>query len=152
MLQCRARDVFVSQIPVATERSELWISCIRSSSLTHYAIRHNRLGGLGVPQKGSKRSQRFAIQTLLWSLEFATQIISSTTRSQFETWLEVDVSSYLFWAKWICHILDICVYLDDKKFCLPQYLILSNLKTSFYNYYVRLMFKNCFLLQLAHFM
>ena len=45
---CRARDLFGSQIPVTTEGFELQISCIRSSYLTHWAIRPNRLGGFGV--------------------------------------------------------------------------------------------------------
>ena len=36
---CRARDLFGSQIPVTTVQFELRISCIRSSYLTHRAIR-----------------------------------------------------------------------------------------------------------------
>ena len=50
---CRARDLFGSQIPVTTGGFELWISCIRSN----YFL-----------------CKRFAVQTLLWSLEFVIQI------------------------------------------------------------------------------
>ena len=39
-------------------------------------------------------SKRFAIQTLLWSLEFVVQIILRTAPLQFETWLEIEVSQY----------------------------------------------------------
>ena len=46
---CRARDLFESQIPVATGGFELRISCIRSSYLTRQVIKSNRLGGFGVP-------------------------------------------------------------------------------------------------------
>ena len=47
---CRARDLFGSQIAVATGGFELQISYIRSSYLTHQVIKSNRLGGFGVPE------------------------------------------------------------------------------------------------------
>ena len=47
---CRARDLLGSQISVTTGGFELKISCIRSSYLTHYAIKSNSLGGFGVPE------------------------------------------------------------------------------------------------------
>ena len=49
---CRARDLFGSQIPVTTRGFELQISC-KSLDLV---------------------CKRFAVQTLLWSLEFVIQI------------------------------------------------------------------------------
>ena len=54
---CRARDLFGSQIPVTTGEFELQISCIRSSYLTHYAIRPNRLGRFGVPEFATLRQE-----------------------------------------------------------------------------------------------
>ena len=67
---CHAREIFGSQIPVATGGFELWISCIRRSYLTHEAIRSIRLGGFRVPEY-----KRFAVQTFLWALEVVNQII-----------------------------------------------------------------------------
>ena len=70
LLWCHARGLFGSQIPVTTGGFELQISCIRSIYLSHYAIKHNRLGGFGVLE-----CKRFLVQTLLWSLEVVIQII-----------------------------------------------------------------------------
>ena len=58
---CRARDLFGSQIPVTTVGFELRIPCIQSRYLTH---------GLG----NDFVCKGFAVQTLLWSLEFVIQI------------------------------------------------------------------------------
>ena len=61
---CHARDLFGSQIPVTTGGFELRISCIRSSYLTLWP---SGLGNYFV-------CKRFAVQTLLWSLEFVIEI------------------------------------------------------------------------------
>ena len=63
----RAQDLLGSQIPVTTGGFELRISCIRSSYLTHLALSPSGLGNYFI-------CKRFAVQTLLWSLEFAIQI------------------------------------------------------------------------------
>ena len=67
MRQCGARYLFGLQIPVNTGEFELRISCMRSSYLTDQAIRPSELGHYFV-------CKRFAVQTLLWSLEFVIQI------------------------------------------------------------------------------
>ena len=56
----RVRDLFGSQIPVTTGGFELRISCIQSRLQS----------GLG----NDFVCKRFAVQTLLWSLEFVIQI------------------------------------------------------------------------------
>ena len=66
---CRARDLFGSRIPVTTGGFELQISCIRSSFLTHQAIRPDNLLG-----QVATLYARFAVQTILWSLKFVIQI------------------------------------------------------------------------------
>ena len=66
---CCARDLFGSQIPVTTGGFELQISCIRSSYLTHQAIRPDDLLG-----QVATLYARFAVQTTLWSLKFVIQI------------------------------------------------------------------------------
>ena len=77
------KNLFGSQIPVTTGGFELPISCIKSRYLTLWP------SGLG----NDFVCKRFAVQTLLWSLEFVIQInLSSTTPSQFKTWLQVKVS------------------------------------------------------------
>ena len=43
--RCRDRDLFVSQISVTKGGFEMRISCIKKSSLTHYAIRLHGLVG-----------------------------------------------------------------------------------------------------------
>ena len=54
---CRALDLLGSQILVITGGFELQISCIQSSGLGNYFV-----------------CKRFAVQTLLWSLEFVILI------------------------------------------------------------------------------
>ena len=66
---CCARDLSGSQISVTTGGSELQISCIRSSYLTHQAIRPDDLLG-----QVATLYARFAVQTILWSLKFVIQI------------------------------------------------------------------------------
>ena len=56
MRWCRARDLFGSQIPVATGRFELRIFSTRSG-LGNYFV-----------------CKRFVVQALLWSLEFVIEI------------------------------------------------------------------------------
>ena len=62
---CRARDLFGSQIPVTRGGFELQIPCIQSRYLTH-----------GWPSGLGKDfvCKRFAVQTLLWSLEFVIRV------------------------------------------------------------------------------
>ena len=60
---CRARDLFGSQIPVTTGGFELRIIYIQSRYLTHQARWPSGLGNDFV-------CNRFAVQTLPWSLEF----------------------------------------------------------------------------------
>ena len=45
-----AWDLLESQIPVSTRGLALWISCIRSCYVTHWAIRCNRLGRFRVAE------------------------------------------------------------------------------------------------------
>ena len=81
---CRARGLFGSQIPVTTAWFELRISCIRSNlwpcSYGNYFA-----------------CKRFAVQTLLWSMEFVIQINLEHDTIQFEFWLEVELSQH-------CHL------------------------------------------------
>ena len=70
---CHAQELFGSQIPVTTGGFELWISCIRTSYLTHEALRSNRLGGFRVPE-----CKRFAVKPScghckLWSTNVCSQ-------------------------------------------------------------------------------
>ena len=76
---CRAPDLFGSQIPVTKRGFELRISCIRSSYLTHLAIRVTKL------LWGSQIKSSCGHWNL-WS-----KWISGTTPAQFETWIEVEV-------------------------------------------------------------
>ena len=58
--------------------------------------------------------KRFAVQTLLWSLEFVIQInLSSTKPLQFETWLDVKVSQPNIRTNRLC-----CSALLWKSLCL----------------------------------
>ena len=72
----RARDLFGSQIPLTTGGFELQISCIRSSYLTHYAIRPNRLGRFGVPEFATLRQEYLIyIEILQVRAKFQTLIV-----------------------------------------------------------------------------
>ena len=76
---CRGQDLTLSQIPEITGGFELQISCIWGSGyLTHEtALWSSSLGDYFV-------SKRLAVQTLLRSLKFVIQNISSTTPSQIK--------------------------------------------------------------------
>ena len=67
---CRARELFGLQFPVTTGGFELRISCIRvlRIRLAYYALWPSGIGKYFL-------CKRFAVQTLLWPLEFVIQII-----------------------------------------------------------------------------
>ena len=74
--ECCIRDLFGSQIPLTTGRIELRISCIRSSYLTHQAVRPNRLSGFGVPKFATLRKEQLIyVEILQLQAMFQTAIV-----------------------------------------------------------------------------
>ena len=74
---CRAQYLFGSQIPVTTGQFKLRISCIKTSYLTHQAMRPNRLEGFRVPAFATLRQQQLIhVGILQLQAKFQTAMVS----------------------------------------------------------------------------